>query len=209
MRGNLIPSPPKMLIAFLGLISLVSFLLILVGTYGFSSVELDKKLYKVTCSFTQDKKEEANKLFEELQSQDLEPEIVSNIFYKTEDKGFIVVLSFEGKDRELYSKQTKAVVETNGFNGKIFTPEMNPLSKKIQVGSAFKTENEARNFARKVFDKTAIQFAVEINRVVVGEQKIFGVVLKTQSKYMAEDFRIKLTEKGYSPEVTGEKVEKN
>jgi hypothetical protein len=208
MRRKLVPTPPKFLIVFLGVVSFFSFIGVLLGTYGLISVESGNTLYKVKCSFKEDDKLKASGLFDELKSRDFDPELIDTTVYITEDRGFIVCISFEGKDKELLANKIKALVEGDGLKATIFTTKLSPGFIKLQVGDVLATEAEAQAYYKKVFAKTQVTFEVEPYKVVTGEQKVFIVALKTKDPFIAEDYKKMLKDKGYSPEVTEEKIQK-
>jgi len=206
MKEKLIPSPPKWLIGFFGILSVFSLLLILLGEYGFSSVDMGKVLYKVNCYFYSQDKEKAEKLSEELKGQSLEVEIISKVNYKTEDRGFITVITYELKDREILANQTKKVLERNGFPVKIFSPDINPNQTKVQVGPAFQRYEDAVDMAKKVLARATIKCIVEANKVTTGKETVYTVIIKTRDKFLAEDYQAMLSKKGYMSKVTTEKL---
>jgi hypothetical protein len=207
MKENLIPSPPKFLIVFFGIISFFSLLLLLLGKYGFSSVESSTNLYKVNCSFKEQEKNKGEKLLQELKEKHLEAEIVSKVSYKIEDKGYIVTITYEGNDRQLLADRTKNLLTDSGFAAKIFTPDSNPNLTKVRIGSVYQNYSEARTLAERLLKEASIQKAVvETNKVVVGKETIYTVVLKTRVRANAEDYNLMLSKKGYTPEMTTEKL---
>jgi len=206
MKENLIPSPPKWLIVFFGVISLFSLLMVLLGKYGFSSVDMGKVLYKVNCSFYGQDKGKAEKVAEEFKAQSLDVEIVSKVVYKTEDKGFIVAVTYQLKDREFLANQTKKVLESNGYTVKIFSPDTNPNVTIVQIGPVYKRYEEAVDMAKKVLNKAAIKCSVEVNKIIKGKETVYTVIVRTRDKFLAEDYKTMLSKKGYMSEITTEKL---
>jgi hypothetical protein len=206
MKEKLIPSPPKWLIVFFGILSLSSLLLILLGKYGFSSMDMGKVLYKVNCSFYGQDKVKADKLSEEFKARSLDVEIVSKVIYKTEDKGFIVAVSYELKDREFLANQTRKVLESNGFHAKIFSPDTSPNVTIVQIGSVYQRHEDAMELAKKVLNKAAIKCSVEVNKITKGKETVYTVIIKTRDKFLAEDCKTILSKKGYMSEITTEKL---
>ena len=203
MERKLMPKPPKILVVVLGIVSFISLLAVLFGHYGhFVIAEAGNVLHEVKVSFNEENKFHANSLFEELKSEGLNPELIATTSYNTEQKGFMVALTYEGKDRELLADKTNVVLKANDFKGTIFTPEMTPALAKVRVGDIFSDEKSAKKFADKVFEKTKIEFLVEPYNVVIGKEKIFLVVLTTKDPFKVQDYKQKLIQKGYSPEVT-------
>ncbi len=206
MKENLIPSPPKWLIVFFGVISFFSLLMILLGKYGLSSVDMGKVLYKVNCSFYGHDKVNAEKVAEEFKAKLLDVEIVSKVVYKTEDKGFIVAVSYQLKDREFLANQTKKVLESNGFSAKVFNPDTNPNVTIVQIGSVYHRYEDAVEMAKKVLNKAAIKCSVEVNKIIKGKETVYTVIIRTKDKFLAEDFKTMLSKKGYMSEITTEKL---
>ncbi|MEQ8189367.1 MAG: hypothetical protein ABRQ39_15460 [Candidatus Eremiobacterota bacterium] len=206
MKENLIPSPPKWLIVFFGIISLFSLLMVLLGKYGFSSVDMGKVLYKVNCSFYGQDKGKAEKVAEEFKAQSLDVEIVSKVVYKTENKGFIVAVTYQLKDREFLANQTKKVLESNGYPVKVFSPDTNPNVTIVQIGPVYRRYEEAVDMAKKVLNKAAIKCSVEVNKIIKGKETVYTVIVRTRDKFLAEDYNTMLSKKGYMSEITTEKL---
>jgi len=206
MKENLIPSPPKWLIVFFGVLSFFSLLMILLGKYGLSSVDMGKVLYKVNCSFYGQDKGRAEKVAEEFKARSLDVEIVSKLAYKTEDKGFIAAVSYQLKDREFLANQTKKVLESNGFSVKVFSPDINPNVTIVQIGPVYQRYEDAVGMAKKILNKAAIKCSVEANKVIKGKETVYTVIIRTKDKFLAEDFKAMLSKKGYMSEITTEKL---
>ena len=158
--------------------------------------------YKIECSFKEEEK--ANKLFDQLKSEDFEPELTTIKDYSTENSGFIVSIAFEGKDKDLLARQTNKILEANDLDGSTFVPDIDPTVVKIKVGTIFSNEQSAKKYADEVFNKTAILFNVEPNIIITGEEPKFIVSLKTTDPFKAEDYKNTFKQKGFSPEMTVE-----
>ena len=206
MNRRLVPLPPKVLIFIFGIISFISFLGVVFGQYSFFSIESGNYVYTIKGVFTQDKKFKANEFFEYLKSEGFDPELVAVDSFVTENRGFIVTVNFEGKDREFLAGKINEILSVNGFKGTVETSEVNSDVVRVKVGNVFQKESDANSYLQKVINATQVTFIVEPNKVVVGEQKLFAVTLKTRDRFIAEDYKKIFTQHGYSPEIIKERI---
>jgi hypothetical protein len=193
---KLIPLPPKSLIIVFGVISLLSLMVILLGTY--KPLSTSSGVYMVRCIFEPGQKEKANALYNDLKKKKLEVNMTGKPY--TETKGYTASTVFSVRNKSVAEANKKLLIEA-GFSVKIKPSVTTSDEILLQVGDIFEKKETAENMVEKVRSQAHINLKAEPYLVEIKGKSYVIVLLKVKNKYEAEEYENKLTKKGYNVEI--------